>query len=89
MGNQPDGFSYNVAANLLRLRLSRGWSMDHVAAQAGISLVLVEQAERGGLALQRDVLNALADAFDVSLDELGTAPSELAQGCTDILDRDP
>lgn len=88
MANQPESSSYNVAANLLRLRLSRGWSVDHLADHAGLTVPLVEQAERGGHSLEAGVLGALADVFNVSLKELGTPPADLAQTCTDILDGD-
>lgn len=80
--------SYHVAANLLRLRLNRGWSMDHLADHAGIPVEMLEQAERHELTLTEDVLESLAAAFAVTPLELSTPSVVLAERCMSALDGD-
>ena len=56
--------------NLFQLRKKRGLTQPEVAAGAGLSLRGYQNYERGLREPQLSALNALADFYDISLDEL-------------------
>ena len=56
--------------NLLRLRQENGLKQPEVAAGTGISLRAYQNYERGLREPQLSVLIALADFYNISLDEL-------------------
>jgi transcriptional regulator with XRE-family HTH domain len=58
-----------VAANLKRLRASRGWSQEYLAEVAGLSGRTVQRAERSG-ELTHDTRRALSSAFHVTASDL-------------------
>ena len=53
-----------------RLRMERGWSQGETAALAGMHIRRYRNYEYGNTGVPMDAAVALADAFDVSLDEL-------------------
>jgi len=59
-----------VAANVRRLRLSRGLTQEALAERAGVSTVHVQRVEAGGANVSVTLLVALADA-------LGVPPAQL------------
>lgn len=60
----------NFAENLLRLRLEHGLKQQEVADGAGLSLRGYQNYERGLREPQLSPLIALADFYDLPLDEL-------------------
>jgi transcriptional regulator with XRE-family HTH domain len=56
--------------NLLRLRNERGLTQPNVADGAGLSLRAYQNYERGLREPQLSALIALADFYDISLDQL-------------------
>ncbi len=60
----------NFNENLLRLRKEKGLSQPGVAKGAGLSLRAYQNYERGLREPQLAALVALADFYDISLDEL-------------------
>lgn len=82
----PAEVARSVAANVRRLRQSRGWSLEALAHRAGISkgaLVAMEQ-ERGNPSLS--TLCRLGDAFGLALTELISQPAEPAVRVVDVSD---
>lgn len=67
-----------IAANLARLRASKGWSQEEAATQAGLSRVGYANLETGKSQPQPDNLYALARAFGVRVEHLLTKPAQLA-----------
>lgn len=59
-----------IARNVRRLRVERGMSQEELAQKAGCHRVTVNRVEQGERLPEADVLFALADAMDVSTDEL-------------------
>lgn len=59
-----------LADRLRALRLARGWSMDAAARAAGVTQTTVMHAERGCVRPHPRVLEGLAQAYDLPLDEL-------------------
>lgn len=56
--------------NLLKLRLERGLLQKEVAAQIGVSTLTYQRYEYGQREPQVSTLIAMADFYDLSLDEL-------------------
>src|SRR5262245_43206772 len=72
----------SLAGRLQKLRLQRGWNMDHVAAAAGISRTTLFHLERGETSRPRaSTLHKLAGVFEVSTQDL--APSVGEAGAPD------
>lgn len=61
---------YDVPQTLAALRLSRGLSQMALAARLGTSQSHIAKIESGKLKIQFDTAAALADALNISLDEL-------------------
>lgn len=58
------------AEHLLALRKARGWTQTEVAQKVGISWRAYQNYERGLREPQLSVLTALADLYDLPVDEL-------------------
>ena len=56
--------------HLLKLRKERGWNQTEIAPLLGISWRAYQTYERGETEPQLSTLIALADFYDISLDEL-------------------
>ncbi|WP_175104891.1 helix-turn-helix domain-containing protein [Pararobbsia alpina] len=61
---------YDVPLTLAALRLSRGFSQAALAARLGTSQSHVAKIESGKLKIQFETAAALADALNISLDDL-------------------
>ena len=59
-----------METNLRKLRRERGWSQGEAAALSGIPVRRYRSYEYGDTTMPFDTAVALADAFDVSLDDL-------------------
>lgn len=66
------------AETIKRWRTERGWSQDHLAELAGVSLRTVQRIENGEQA-SRDSLTALAAAFDVNVAAIMVDPATKAR----------
>jgi len=62
--------------NLVRLRKQRGWTQQHLADTAGITVGIVRRYEGGNATPNLPSLRKLAEALEVSADELGRLPAE-------------
>lgn len=58
----------SVGKKIRQLRDRKAWTQEHLAKAAGVSLRTIQRAEEG--AMSAETLNALAGAFDVSVEEL-------------------
>lgn len=63
-------------ARLRALRLGRGWSLDDLAARAGLSASTISRIETGRRTIGLDVLVALARSLGVTVDELVTSDQD-------------
>lgn len=57
-----------IAANLKRLRKKRGWSQTQLAEQIGSHLSHINRIETGKYNPSLDVIQKLANVFDVTID---------------------
>ncbi|MCO1656428.1 helix-turn-helix domain-containing protein [Pseudonocardia humida] len=74
---QDDGELDGLVRNRLRaLRVAQGWSLDALAARAGISPSTLSRIETGQRRLALDQLVTLARALDTSLDQLVETSTE-------------
>lgn len=69
-----DYLSHNVAANLKRLRKSKGMSLDVASEQTGVSKSMLAQIEKGGANPSLGVLGKIASGLRVRIQELIEAP---------------
>jgi transcriptional regulator with XRE-family HTH domain len=60
----------NLARNLRRLRLAKGWSQDDLAAEAGMRQALVSAIEVGTANPTLNSLELLAQALEAGLSDL-------------------
>lgn len=79
MGVNRSRQRYHVAANALRLRLSRSWSLPQAAVHAGITATQMKDVERGLDSAPPAVVQALAQCYAVTVKELETSPAVLAR----------
>lgn len=61
--------------NLMRLRKSRGWSQEELGYRLNVSRQTVSKWEMGETTPEMAKLVAMADLFEVSLDDLAAVPS--------------
>ncbi|WP_228517780.1 helix-turn-helix domain-containing protein [Aliidiomarina indica] len=75
-------YDMSINAEQVRaLRESRGWSQEHLAEVAGLSLRTIQRVEADGRG-SRETKLSLAAAFDVPLGRLSiVVPGESVQGC--------
>jgi Zn-dependent peptidase ImmA (M78 family)/DNA-binding XRE family transcriptional regulator len=66
-----------ISSNLLRLRLEKKWSQEHIAGAAGLSTLAYRNLESGKSIPKASTLQFLAHAFGVQIQELVTAVPEL------------
>ncbi len=66
-----------ISSNLLRLRLEKKWSQEHIAGAAGLSTLAYRNLESGKSIPKASTLQFLANAFGVQIQELVTAVPEL------------
>jgi len=62
----PLPLRYRFAAQMLRLRVARGWSQEELASRAGLHRNYIGQVERGNVNLGLDNVERIAQAFEVS-----------------------
>jgi transcriptional regulator with XRE-family HTH domain len=75
----------NLANQVLRLRLQKGWSQTELARHAGTKQSNISRLERGEANPTYDFLNKVADAFDRKL-EINLAKK--SQGYQSVIDFD-
>lgn len=63
-------------------RIDRGWSQETLAELSGLSVRTIQRVERGGRA-SLDSMTALANAFDVSINDLSTETEMYQQNAID------
>jgi XRE family transcriptional regulator, regulator of sulfur utilization len=63
-------FVERLAANLVRVRVGAGMTQERLAELANISTRSLQRIERGRVTLRASVLVAIADALEVSVEEL-------------------
>ncbi|MBK7973184.1 MAG: helix-turn-helix transcriptional regulator [Deltaproteobacteria bacterium] len=56
--------------NLVRIRKAKGWTQQHLADQAGVTVGIIRRYEAGGATPNLPILRKLAEALEVSTDEL-------------------
>lgn len=66
-----------IGVNIRFHREQRTWTQEHLAAVSGIDVRTIQRAERG-TKLSADSLQALAAAFDLTVDQLRKPPKPLA-----------
>src|SRR6478735_1988598 len=74
----PDEVAAAIARNARELRNDRQWSLDSLATRSGVSKGMLVQIEQARTNPSIGILCKLADAFGVSLAQLG----ELGDGST-------
>ena len=65
-----------IRQRIRELRLSRGWSLDSLAARSGISPSTLSRIETGGRRIGLDHLVPLARALEIGLDQLLEEPGQ-------------
>ena len=65
-----------------KYRIDRGWSQETLAELSGLSVRTIQRVERGGRA-SLDSMTALANAFDVSINDLSTETEMYQQNAID------
>ncbi len=60
----------NIGGTITELRKSKGWSQNQLANQVNVSREIVGRYERNDAVPSIEVAKRLADAFEVSLDQL-------------------
>jgi transcriptional regulator with XRE-family HTH domain len=63
-----------LAWNVRRLRVERGWSQEKLGLDASIAAPYLSRIEQGSVNPTINVLDRLAAAFEVAVDELLRAP---------------
>lgn len=76
MGKHMDYLNQNISMNLKRIRLSKGYSLDVVAEQTGVSKSMLGQIERGEANPTIGTLGKIVSGLRVSLTELVKTPEE-------------
>ncbi|MGN1318577.1 MAG: helix-turn-helix domain-containing protein [Lachnospirales bacterium] len=71
-----DYLSHNIAANLKRIRASRGMSFDVISEQTGVSKSMLHQIEKGDANPSINVLGKIASGLRIEISELLKAPVE-------------
>lgn len=71
-----DYLNQNISVNLKRIRLARGYSLDLVAEQTGVSKSMLGQIERGEANPTIGTLGKIVSGLRVSLTELVKTPGE-------------
>jgi transcriptional regulator with XRE-family HTH domain len=66
----PDVIARAIARNLRRIRASRGWSLDQLAARSGVSRGMVIQIEQARTNPSVATLVRISDALSVSIAQL-------------------
>jgi transcriptional regulator with XRE-family HTH domain len=67
-----------IGDNVHRLRRRRGWTQDELAVKVGVSRSAIGEIERGAVDPAHSTVQALADVFEISVDELTGSPTEAA-----------
>ncbi|HLO65327.1 MAG TPA: helix-turn-helix transcriptional regulator [Azonexus sp.] len=72
VSSAPEGFTarQTLAANLRRLRSTRGWSQEELAFECELHRTFIAHVERSGRNISLDNLERLAKAFQVPVFEL-------------------
>ena len=85
-----------LAENLVRLRAERGWSQEDFADKVGIDRTYVSSLERRRYAATVDILERLADAFQIDATDLLRSSSAknpgsgvVADDAVSVTDRPP
>jgi len=67
-----------IALNIRRLRQSRHWSQEELAAASGVDVRTIQRAE-SGRPLALESLKALAAGFDTTIDALSASPEDVTR----------
>lgn len=59
-----------IGANVARCRKARGWSQEQLAIEVGVSRATINRIEQGHNTIDVETLFRLADAFEVTADDL-------------------
>lgn len=59
-----------VGERIVKLRNTRGWSQEELAHKADITRSYIGQIERGERSVSIDIIERIAKAFDITVDEL-------------------
>lgn len=70
----PIPLRYRFAAQMLRLRLERGWSQEELASRANLHRNYIGQVERGSVNLGLDNVERIAQALEVNVMTLLSEP---------------
>lgn len=71
-----DYLNQNISMNLRRIRLARGYSLDMVAEQTGVSKSMLGQIERGEANPTIGILGKIVSGLRVELTDLVETPKE-------------
>lgn len=74
----PDELREVLAANILRLRLDKGWSQKELATRLGVSFVTVNRLENGHASPSAELLYTLADVLGVTTDTFRQACEKIS-----------
>jgi len=66
----------HMAANLRRMLDSRGWSQSELHRRSGVNNMTISEVIRGETVPGIGVASRIADALDVTIDKLISAPPE-------------
>ncbi|MGN0481924.1 MAG: helix-turn-helix domain-containing protein [Lachnospiraceae bacterium] len=71
-----DYLNQNISINLKKIRLARGYSLDQVAEQTGVSKSMLGQIERGTANPTIGILGKIVSGLRVELNDLVKTPGE-------------
>lgn len=74
-----DELRKNIAANISRLRESKGWLQDDLARRVGITRIHLSRIENAHMAPSIALLYTFADVFAVSADALRQTAEKLSR----------
>lgn len=70
MGNSSDSPDHLIAERLRQLRAERGWSLDHLAQQSGVSRATLSRLENAEVSATAAVLGRLCAIYGLTLSRL-------------------
>lgn len=76
----------NIGENIKRIRLEKGWKQSDLAEKSNISRVAIGNYERGDRMPNIEILNKIAEALNVTLDDLYKVNKTLSKKLVDELE---